>query len=183
MRTQEALAFLVFHPKQKSAHALTNLFLERFVREIVSQSSKSDLWMRFFGIPNVETITGRITGRIADPYEQSRDTVIVAFENRRPVGYADIARLSEQADRAEIAMLVRSDRQRRGIGKAMMQAVIQASRKEGVKQLEAYVHPENIKMQGALQKWSRMEEMRDVTFRKTFREGEIVYTIDLGAKK
>ncbi len=65
----------------------------------------------------------------------------------------------------------------------MMQAVIQASRKEGVKQLEAYVHPENIKMQGALQKWSRVEEMRDVTFRKTFPEGEVVYTIDLGAKE
>ena len=110
MRTQEALACLVFHPKQKLPHAPTNLFLERCVQEILSQSGQSDVWMRFFGIPNVETIAGRITGRIADPYEQPRDTVIVAFENRRPVGYADIARFSGQADRAEISMVVRSDR-------------------------------------------------------------------------
>lgn len=63
----------------------------------------------------------------------------------------------------------------------MMQEAVRELRDEGVKQLETYVHPENFKMNRALEKWSRTEELQDVTFRKTLQEGEVVYFIDLEA--
>jgi len=80
-------------------------------------------------------------------------------------------------------MLVRTDRQRRGIGKALLQAAVRELRAEGIKQLEAYIHPENSKMKRALQKWSRTEELQDVTFRRTIQQGEVVYLIELEAKQ
>lgn len=181
--SQEAITFLVFHPRRKAPQHATNIFLEKWVSEIVGSSSQSDLCMRFFGMPDIEAIAGRITGRISDPYEQPRDTVILAFEKRRPVGYADITRFAEHAPDAEISLFVRSDRQRQGIGTAMLQEVLHVMPTEGVNHLEAYVHPENVKVREAFQKWSRMQEMRAVTFRKTFREGEVVYTLDLGPQK
>jgi RimJ/RimL family protein N-acetyltransferase len=183
MQDQETIEFRVFHPKQIAPTARKNRVVEGLVRDVVSHSSLADLRMRFFGNPNVEAIPGRITGSIPHTYERPRDTVIVAFENQRPVGYTDISRLSGQTDAAEIAMLVRTDRQRRGIGKAMMQAAVRELRAEGIKQLEAYIHPENSKMIRALQKWSRTEELQDVTFRRTVQQGEVVYFIELEAKK
>jgi RimJ/RimL family protein N-acetyltransferase len=182
MGNQETIALRVFHPKQQAPTALQNTMLEEFIREIVGQSSLADLRMRFFGIPDIEAIAGRITGRIVDSYEQPRDIVIVAFENQRPVAYTDIARFSQQPGTAEISMLVRSDRQRRGIGKAMLQQVVCELRAEGVKQIESYIHPENSKMKRALQKWGQAQELQDVQFRKSFREGEIVYRLGLEAK-
>lgn len=183
MRNQQTIELRVFHPKQIAPTARKNRVVEGLVRDVVSHSSPADLWMRFFGTPNVEAIPGRITGSIPHTYEQPRDTVIVAFENRRPVGYTDLSRLSGQPDTAEISMLVRADRQRRGIGKALLQAAVRELRTEGVKQLEAYVHPENSKMKRALQKWSRTEELQDVTFRRTVQQGEVVYVIELEAKQ
>jgi RimJ/RimL family protein N-acetyltransferase len=183
MDNQEAIALHVFHPKQQAPTALQNRMLEEFIREIVGQSSLVDLRMRFFGIPDVESIAGRVTGRIADSYEQPRDAVIVAFEHQRPVGYADISRFSQQPETAEISMLVRSDRQRRGIGKVMLQQVVRELRAEGVKRIESYIHPENGKMKRALQKWSQTQELQDVQFRKSVQEGEIVYRLDLEAQK
>ena len=182
MQNQEAIALRVFHPKQQAPTALQNRVLEGYIREIVGQSSLADLRMRFFGIPDIEAIAGRITGRIVDSYEQPRDIVIVAFENQRPVAYTDIARFSQQPGTAEISMLVRSDRQRRGIGKAMLQQVVRELRAEGVKQIESYIHPENSKMKRALQKWGQAQELQDVQFRKSFREGEIVYRLGLEAQ-
>ena len=63
----------------------------------------------------------------------------------------------------------------------MMQEAVRELRDEGVKQLETYVHPENFKMNRRIEKWSRTEELQDVTFRKTLQEGEVVYFIDLEA--
>ncbi len=80
---------------------------------------------------------------------------------------------------AEFSLLVCTDMQRRGIGKAMMQELIQDLRQASVKHLEAYVHLENIKMNQAFQKWSRPGELQDVTIRRTIQEGEVVYFIDI----
>jgi RimJ/RimL family protein N-acetyltransferase len=183
MRNQERSEFVVFHPKQKAPHDLTNLFLERCIQEILSHSSLPDLTMRFFGSPDVAAIAGRITGRIPDSYEQPRDTVIVAFVNRRPVGYLDLARFSGQPDTAEISILIQSDQQRKGIGQALLQDAVQEARDEGIRRLESYVHLENNKMKKALQKWSQTEAMHDVTIRKSLQEGEIVFRLDIASKR
>lgn len=182
-RNQETIELCVFHPKQQAPTALSNIVLEGMVRDVVGHCSEADLLMRFLGYADVEAIPGRITGRIPDTYEQPRDTVIVAFENQQPVGFTDISCFSEQNDTAEFSMLVRTDRQRSGIGKALMQEVVREQRDEGTRKLEAYIHPDNFKMLSAFQKWSRAEELQDVTFRKTLEDGAFVYEIDLAAKK
>ena len=130
-------------------------------------------------MPNLETIPGSMTGSIPDKDVQPRDIVIVAFANQEPVGYTDIARIAGQTDRAEMAMLVRSDLQRKGIGKTMMQAMIPLLHHEGVKHVVARVHLENTKMNHALYKWSQAEELQDITFRSAVQEDEIVHFIDL----
>jgi GNAT superfamily N-acetyltransferase len=132
MRNQQTIELRVFHPRQVAPTVRKNMLLEGFVRDVVSYSSLADLRMRFFGTPNVEAIPGRITGSIPHTYEQPRDTVIVAFANQRPVGYTDLSRLSGQPDTAEISLLVRTDRQRRGVGKALLQAAVRELRAEGI---------------------------------------------------
>ena len=182
MSIQELFELNVFHPRQKAPTARSNLKLEGYVREVVSHSSLDDLLMRFFGWPDVETIPGKITGRIAGHHEQPRDAVIVALMDRKPVGYTDIARFSAHPDTAELAMLVRTDMQRRGIGQAMLQETVRVLREEGVSHLEVYIHPDNRKMQNALQKWSQTEELHDVTFRRSIEDGEMSYTLDLDSQ-
>jgi RimJ/RimL family protein N-acetyltransferase len=179
MQKSETIEYSVFHPKQEGPTATSNRELEEYVRNIVSHSSETDLQRRFFSMPNLETIPGSITGSIPDKDVQPRDIVIVAFANQEPVGYTDIARIAGQADRAEMAMLVRSDLQRKGIGKTMMQAMIPLLRNEGVKHVVARVHPENTKMNQALYKWSQTEGLQDITFRSAVQEDEIVHYIDL----
>lgn len=171
----------VFHPRQKDPESASNVLLEQCVRDIVGGSSRDDVQMRFFGIPNTEAVAGRVTGRIADRYEQPRDVVVVAFASHGPVGYVDISRFSEQSNTAELSIMVRSDMQRRGIGKTMLLETIRVLREEGVTRLEAYIHPDNSKMQKAFQKWSRSEELRDVTFRRAVGDGEVIYTLDFKA--
>jgi RimJ/RimL family protein N-acetyltransferase len=183
LSNQELLELKVFHPRRKGPTARSNLMLEGYVRKVVSSTNGDDLLMRFFGRPNIEAIPGRITGRISDPYEQPRDAVIVAFVNRRPVGYTDISRFSEPPDTAELSMLVRTGMQRRGIGQAMLQEAVRVLREEGVSHLEAYIHPDNWKMQKAFQKWSRTEELRDVTFRISIGDGEIIYALDVESQQ
>jgi RimJ/RimL family protein N-acetyltransferase len=179
MLNQATIECRVFHPTRQAPDAPSNIELEGFVREVISQTALDDLQMRFFGRPLIEAIPGRITGRIPDRYEQPRDCVIVAFEKQRPVGYADAIRFAEQQDTAEFSLLVRTDKQRRGIGKVMLRESIQDLRQAKIKHLEAYVHPENIKMNRAFQKWSRPGEMQDTAIRKAIQEGEVVYLIDI----
>lgn len=180
---QERCELRVFHPRQKGPLARSNLTLEGYVREVVSRCSLDDVLMRFFGLPGIQAIPGRITGRIADHHEQPRDAVMVAFVNRRPVGYADVVRFSEHPDTAEFSMLVCTAMQRRGIGQAMLQAAAHAMREEGVSHLRAYVHPDNTRMQLALQKWSSAEELRDVIFRRFVEDDRLIYVLDVEARQ
>ena len=179
MSNQELFELNVFHPRREVPTARSNLTLEGYIREVVSHTGRDDLLMRFFGWPDIKAIPGRITGRIADHHEQPQDAVIVAFVNGRPVGYTDVARFSEHPDTAELAPLVRTDMQRGGIGQAMLQATARVLREEGVSHLMVYIHPDNRKMQNALQKWSQTEELHDVTFRRSIEDGEMSYALDL----
>ena len=135
--------------------------------------------MRFFGKPDVEAIPARITGRRLDAYEQPRDIVIVAFNKEQPVGYTDIAEDTSCDQTAEIAMLVRAEMQRQGIGEAMLKTALKETRKKGLRHLKGYLHPANYKMKQALKKWS--EELH-VGVRKEWEAGELTYVIDLEQK-
>ncbi len=172
----KSLALRIYHPKQVRPDAPQNQELEGLVSEVVTHSDTQDLQMRFFGNPNVEAIPARITGRRLDTYEQPRDLVIVAFNKDKPVGYTDIAEDTSCEQTAEIAMLVRSDMQRQGIGEALLKKAVEETQKKGIRHLKGYLHPENYKMKQALKKWS---EDLPVRVRTKWEAGELTYVIDL----
>jgi acetyltransferase len=166
----------IYHPKQVRPDAPQNQELEGLVNEVVTHSAKEDLHMRFFGHPNIEAIAARITGRRRDKYEQPRDMVIVAFNNDKPVGYTDIVQDPCGEQTAEIAMLVRSDMQRQGIGEAMVKKALEETRMEGIRHLKAYIHRANYKMKQALKKW--IEDVQ-VRVRTELEAEELTYVVDL----
>ncbi len=65
----------------------------------------------------------------------------------------------------------------------MLQAAVRELHAEGITQGVSYIHPENRKMKGALQKWSHVQELQDMIFRQAVQGGELVYVLDLEAKK
>ena len=157
-----------------------NQELEKLVRDVVMHSDEEDLYQRFFGYPDVEAIPARITGRRLDPFEPPRELVIVAFNQEQPqeqpVGYTDITEGLPCGHAVEIAMLVRTDMQRQGIGEAMFQTALEETRKKGIRHLKGYLHPENYKMKQALKKWS---EKLHVHVRKEWEAGGLLYVVDL----
>ena len=166
----------IYQPKQVRPDAPQNQELEKQVREIVLHSDEVDLYMRFFGFPDVEAIPARITGRRLSPYEPPRDLVIVAFNQGQAVGYTDIAEISPADQTAEISMLVRTDMQRQGFGEAMFQTALEETRKKGIRHLKGYLYPGNYKMKRALTKWSR--ELH-VQVREQWEAGELTYVVDV----
>ena len=170
------ISIRIYHPKQVRPDAPQNQEVERLVREVLTHSQKEDLHLRFFGLPDVEVISARLTGRRRDPYEQPRDLVLVAVSNDHPVGYTDLVQDPPGEQTAEIAMLVRSDRQRQGIGEAMVKKALEEARKEGIRHLKGYLHPDNYKMKQALTKWS---DQLHLHVRKQWEAGELMYVLDV----
>jgi len=178
-RLQESskeLKLRIYQPKQVSPDAPQNQELEKLVGDVVRHSDEEDLYLRFFGFPDVEAIPARITGRRLDRFETPRDLVIVACDQEQPVGYADIIEGIPGEQAVEISMLVRSDRQRQGIGETMFQTAIEETRKKGIRHLKGYLLPGNYKMQRALKKWS---EKLHVHVRKQWEAGELTYVVDV----
>ena len=175
-KSGKGLVLRIYHPKQVRPDAPQNQELEGLVSEVVTHSDTQDLHMRFFGHPNVEAIAARITGRRRDKYEQPRDMVVVAFNNDKPVGYTDIVQDPSGEQTAEIAMLVRSDMQRQGIGEAMVKKAVEEARMKGIRHLKGYLHRANYKMKQALKKW--VEDVR-LRVRTEWEAGELTYVIDL----
>ncbi len=146
------------------------------VRDVVIHSDEEDLYQRFFGYPDVEAIPARITGRRLDPFEPPRELVIVAFNQDQPVGYTDITEGLPGEQAVEIALLVRTDRQRQGIGEAMFKTTLEETRKKGIRHLKGYLLPDNYKMQRALAKWS---EKLQIQVREQWEAGELTYVVDV----
>ena len=166
----------IYQPKQVRPDAPQNQELEKLVSEVVMHSDQEDLYMRFFGFPDIEAIPARITGRRLDLYEPPRDLVIVAFNQGQAVGYTDIAEISPGDQTAEISMLVRTDMQRQGFGEAMFKTALEETRKKGIRHLKGYLYPGNYKMKRALTKWS--QELH-VHVREQWEAGELTYVVDV----
>ena len=167
----------IYQPKQVRPDAPQNQELEKLVSEVVMHSDQEDLYMRFFGFPDIEAIPARITGRRLDLYEPPRDLVIVAFNKEQPVGYTDIVEDPSGEQTVEISMLVRTDMQRQEFGEAMFKKALEETRKKGIRHLKGYLHPENYKMKRALTKWS--QELH-VHVREQWEEAEgLTYVVDV----
>lgn len=114
--------------------------LERLGRS----SDPEDLRLRFFHM--IADADPRLLRRLTH-LDPARELALIACEgeSRTPIG---VVRLHGDAagETAEFAVLVRSDRQRQGLGRAMMEAIIAEARARGLKRLAGQILPENDRM-------------------------------------
>jgi phosphinothricin acetyltransferase len=71
---------------------------------------------------------------------------VVAVEGDLIVGWAALSRFSERREYAGIVechVFVRADRQRRGVGTLLLDALVAATEKQGLWTLQAHIFPEN----------------------------------------
>lgn len=82
---------------------------------------------------------------------------LIAFdeESGEPVGVARYVRSATDPRRAEFAVTVVDEWQRRGVGTALLQRLSERARQEGVKTFTALLLAENYEMRGLLEKLGR----------------------------
>lgn len=102
-----------------------------------------DIRLRFGRI--ISRFDAAICRRLLD-YDDAQETAFVALGGDGAV--IGVGRLAAEADGAatEIALIVRSDLKRRGIGSALLEHLIGFCRARGVKELVGYVLHENVAM-------------------------------------
>lgn len=94
-------------------------------------------------IPNPprEELLRRVGEHVAIPSE--RGVALVALDDDTIVGSARCRRAHAEEVAAEAAVVVRDDYQGRGIGKALLLALVDEARARGIQILYAYIQPDN----------------------------------------
>jgi acetyltransferase len=114
------------------------------LRRLVESCARSDLRLRFLGA--LTTLPGQLAARLSQ-IDYRREMAFLAFETEEGV-LAGVARLAADPDneRAEFALLVRSDLKGRGLGAALMGLLIDHARAKGVGVLFGLVAAGNTRM-------------------------------------
>jgi acetyltransferase len=136
-----------------------------------------DASRRFAVRPYPSDLEGTLAARLTQ-IDYDREMAFVVFTSEAKEAVAVVGRLSESPgrERAEYAILVRSDQQGRGLGYAMMQHLIAFARHRGVGELYGHVLRENISM---------LDMCKELGFRRHTLEGEpsvLEVTLDLQAQ-
>jgi GNAT superfamily N-acetyltransferase len=97
-------------------------------------------------------------------------------ESDRGVAIGRFVRDPNDAERAEVAITVADDWQRRGLGKLLLERLVDRAREEGVRRFTALVSADNRSMHGLL---ARIEESSKVT---RMAGGVMEYEIELAPK-
>lgn len=130
------------HIVQRDAPLLVDLFHN------LSDRTK---WLRFFspvGIP-AERLWGEAT-RLSDIDPRVQAALIATIEENEAEHAVAVARMIRNdplADTAEVAIVVRDDFQRQGIGRIIFDLLVQVALVQDIKQLYAFTLPENYGMQ------------------------------------
>lgn len=147
------------------------LFVDLFHR--LSQRTR---WLRFFssvGIPE-----DRLWDEAAElaEVEPLLEIALIATINtdgqEEAVGIAELIRDAPLADTAEVAIVIRDDFQREGIGRVIFDLLVQVALVQGIKQLYAITMPENFGMQ-------KLARGVGLPTRSRTKEGETVITMYL----
>jgi acetyltransferase len=113
-------------------------------REFLESADPTDLRMRFFEAPR--TLTHDELARMTQiDYDREMAFVVVdprGADGRHTLGVARLVRDPDNIE-AEFAVMVRSSRKRQGLGRLLMQALIDYGRQRGTQRLVGYVLREN----------------------------------------
>ncbi|MBV9787988.1 MAG: GNAT family N-acetyltransferase [Chloroflexi bacterium] len=130
------------HIVKRDAELLVDLFHN------LSERTK---WLRFFspvGIPAHKLWDEATRLSDIDPRIQAALIATIQRDDReQPVAVARMIRSTPLSDTAEVAIVVRDDFQREGIGRTIFDLLVQVALVQGIKQLYAITLPENQGMQ------------------------------------
>jgi acetyltransferase len=122
------------------------LFVDLFHR--LSQRTR---YMRFFslvGIPEERLWDEAVELSEVEPLLEVALITTISVEGRQEaVGIAELIREAPLADTAEVAIVIRDDFQREGIGRVIFDLLVQVALVQGLKRLYAITMPENLGMQ------------------------------------
>ncbi|MFI5000366.1 MAG: bifunctional acetate--CoA ligase family protein/GNAT family N-acetyltransferase [Reyranellales bacterium] len=112
--------------------------LDRFVRHV----SPEDIRLRFFG--PLRELTHEMAARLTQ-IDYDREMAFLLLDGDELLG---VGRLAADPDfeQAEFALLVASDRQRRGYGELLLRHVVAYAKKRGIKRVVGHVLRENSRM-------------------------------------
>jgi len=114
-------------------------------REFLEATSNEDLRMRFFQAPH--RLSHEELARFTQ-IDYAREMAFIALdEERHTLGVARIVRDPDNAD-AEFAVLVRSDLKGQGLGRLLMQVLIDYARSQGTARIVGQVLRVNLPMLG-----------------------------------
>lgn len=113
--------------------------------ELIGRTSPQDLRMRFFG--PVQELSRPLLARLTQ-IDYDREMAFVVTQKDDPETFVAVGRLVSDPDivRAEFALLVRTDMQRRGIGRLLLQHLISYARSRGLTELVGDVLSDNSAM-------------------------------------
>lgn len=115
---------------------------EPALAEMLARSSLEDLRLRFFA--PIRNVSHQSAARLTQ-IDYSREMAFVVLESGDLLGVSRFAADPEGAA-AEFAVMVRTDRQRVGIGECLMQTLIDYARDRGLQRLHGTVMRENRRM-------------------------------------
>jgi acetyltransferase len=120
---------------------------EALHREFLQACSPQDLRLRFFNAPHA--LTHDELARLTQ-IDYEREMAFIAVDEQAPgrpqtLGVARLVRDADNED-AEFALLVRSDQQRRGLGRLLMQALMAHAASRGTQCLVGHVRRDNAPM-------------------------------------
>jgi RimJ/RimL family protein N-acetyltransferase len=107
--------------------------------------------------------------------DHRRHEALVALEGDRAVGVARYVRTPGKPEEAEVAVVVVDDRQNRGVGTALLDALTDRARENGIERYTAFVAPDNDIVLGAL-------DRAGADRAGTSDDGEIEFRVDLPAE-
>ena len=115
---------------------------EGMLGEFTKHLSREDIRLRFFG--PIRELTHEMAARLTQ-IDYDREMAFLLLDGEELLGVGRLA-AEPNFEQAEFALVVASDRQRRGYGELLLRHVIAYARSRGVKQVIGHVLRENQKM-------------------------------------
>ncbi|NQW11262.1 MAG: bifunctional acetate--CoA ligase family protein/GNAT family N-acetyltransferase [Alphaproteobacteria bacterium] len=115
---------------------------EPALADMLARSSQEDLRLRFFA--PIRHVSHQSAARLTQ-IDYSREMAFVALDNMDLLGVSRLA-ADPEGEAAEFAVMVRTDRQRVGIGECLMDTLIGYARDRGLQRLHGTVMRENRRM-------------------------------------
>ena len=115
---------------------------ESALGEFVKHMSREDIRLRFFG--PIRELTHEMAARLTQ-IDYDREMAFLLLDGEELLGVGRLA-AEPNFEQAEFALVVATDRQRRGYGELLLRHVIAYARSRGIKQVIGHVLRENEKM-------------------------------------